>query len=60
VFDKGNHSVRNQEVLDPAIYPAAGRPGSRGRPRTQTTLTEMNPTQEALYRLFKLDRYRQA
>jgi hypothetical protein len=47
-----------QEVT--AIYPAAGRPGARGRPRTQTTLTEMNPTQEALYRLFKLDRYRQA
>jgi len=47
-----------QEVT--AIYPATGQPGSRGRPRTQLTLTEMNPTQEALYRLFSLERYRQA
>jgi len=46
-----------QEVT--AIYPATGQPGSRGRPRTQITLTEMNPTQEALYRLFSLERYRQ-
>lgn len=47
-----------QEVT--TIYPAAGKPGSPGRPRTQTTLTEMNPTQQALYRLLDLDRYRQA
>lgn len=47
-----------QEVT--TIYPAAGQPGSPGRPRTQTTLTEMNPTQQALYRLFNLDRYCQA
>jgi hypothetical protein len=47
-----------QEVT--SIYPATGQPGSRGRPRTQTTLSEMNPRQEALYGLFNLDRYRQA
>jgi transposase len=47
-----------QEVT--TLYPAAGKPGSPGRPRTQTTLTEMNPTQQTLYRLLDLDRYRQA
>jgi transposase len=47
-----------QEVTN--IYPAAGKPGSPGRPRLQTTLTEMDPTQQALYRLFDLDRYRKS
>lgn len=40
------------------ISSAAGKPGSAGRPRLQTTLSEMDSTQEALYRLFELDRYR--
>jgi transposase len=47
-----------QEVVN--IYPATGKAGSSGRPKLQTTLTEMDPTQEALYRLFNLDRYRKA
>jgi transposase len=45
-----------QEVTN--IYPAAGRTG-RGRPRVETTLTEMDAAQQTLYRLFALDRYRQ-
>lgn len=45
-----------QEVIN--IYPATGKAGSPGRPSTQTTLTEMDAKQEALYRLFQLDRYR--
>jgi transposase len=45
-----------QEVTN--IYPATGKSGSPGRPSTQTTLTEMDATQQALYRLFDLDRYR--
>ena len=45
-----------QEVI--TISSAAGKPGSAGRPRLQTILTEMDPTQQALYRLFQLDRYR--
>lgn len=45
-----------QEVTN--IYPAAG-PTGRGRPRAETTLTEMDATQQTLYRLFDLDRYRQ-
>jgi transposase len=40
------------------ISSAAGKPGSAGRPRLQTTLSEMDSTQQALYRLFELDRYR--
>ena len=44
-----------QEVTN--LYPAVGR--SRGRPRVETTVTEMDDTQQALYRLFGLDRYRQ-
>jgi transposase len=47
-----------QEVVN--LYPATGEAGSRGRPHTQTTLSEMNPTQQALYRLFNLDRHRQS
>jgi transposase len=47
-----------QEVIN--IYPATGKVGSPGRPSTQTTLTEMDTTQQALYRLFDLDRYRKA
>ena len=45
-----------QEVTN--IYPAAGKPGSPGRPRVRTILTEMDATQQALYRLLDLDRYR--
>jgi transposase len=47
-----------QEVIN--IYPATGKAGSPGRPSTQTTLTEMDVTQQALYGLFDLDRYRKA
>jgi transposase len=47
-----------QEVTN--VYPATGKPGSPGRPHLQTTLTEMDPTQQALYRLFDLDRYRKS
>jgi transposase len=47
-----------QEVVN--LYPATGEAGSRGRPHTQTTLSEMNPTQQALYRLFNLDRHPQS
>ena len=32
-------------------------PGDRGRPRARRHLTDLNPTQQALYDLFKLDRY---
>lgn len=45
-----------QEVTN--LYPATGKPGSPGRPSVKTTLTEMDRTQQALYRLFDLDRYR--
>lgn len=45
-----------QEVTH--ISSASGKPGSAGRPRLQTTLSEMDSTQQALYRLFELDRYR--
>jgi len=47
-----------QEVTN--VYPAAGKPGSPGRPHVTTILTEMDGTQQALYRLFDLDRYRKA
>lgn len=47
-----------QEVTN--IYPATGTPGSPGRPHLKTTLTELDPTQQQLYRLFVLDRYRQS
>lgn len=47
-----------QEVTN--LFPATGKPGSPGRPQIKTTLTEMDPTQQALYRLFALDSYRQA
>ena len=47
-----------QEVAN--VYPATGKPGSPGRPRVQTTLTEMDPAQQALYRLIDLDRYRKS
>ena len=47
-----------QEVIN--VYPATGKAGSPGRPSTQTTLTEMDATQQALYCLFDLDRYRKA
>jgi transposase len=45
-----------EEVVN--IYSARGETGSRGRPHTETTLSEMNATQQTLYRLFNLDRYR--
>jgi len=45
-----------QEVTN--LYPATGKAGSPGRPSSQTTLTAMDATQQALYRLFDLDRYR--
>jgi hypothetical protein len=35
-----------QEVTN--IFPPAGKPGSPGRPHLKTTLTEMDPTQQAL------------
>ena len=47
-----------QEVTN--LYPATGKTGSPGRPSAQTTLTDMDATQQALYRLFDLDRYRKA
>jgi hypothetical protein len=46
-----------QEVTN--VFPPAGKPGSPGRPHVKTTLTEMDSTQQALFRLFALDRYRQ-
>jgi transposase len=46
-----------QEVTN--IYPATGASGSPGRPVLKTTLSEMDQTQQQLYRLFDLDRYRQ-
>lgn len=45
-----------QEVIN--IYPPGGRPGSPGRPPVKTILTELDPTQQALYRLLDLKRYR--
>jgi transposase len=47
-----------QEVTN--LFPATGKPGSPGRPQLKTTLTEMDPTQQALYRSLALDKYRQA
>lgn len=47
-----------QEVTN--LFPAAGQPGSPGRPRVKTVLTEMDSTQQALFRLFALDRYHQS
>jgi len=46
-----------QEVTN--VFPPTGKPGSPGRPYVKTTLTEMDHTQQALFRLFALDRYRQ-
>ena len=45
-----------QEVTN--VFPPAGKPGSPGRPHVKTTLTEMDDTQQALFRLLALDRYR--
>lgn len=45
-----------QEVTN--IFPPAGKPSSPGRPQVKTTLTEMDSTQQALFHLFALDRYR--
>ena len=47
-----------QEVTN--IYPATGNSGSPGRPHVKTTVTEMDQTQQQLYRLFDLDRYRKS
>lgn len=47
-----------QEVTN--VFPPTGKPGSPGRPYVKTTLTEMDHTQQALFHLFALDRYRQA
>lgn len=46
-----------QEVTN--VFPPAGKPGSRERPYVKTTLTEMDHSQQALFHLFALDRYRQ-
>jgi transposase len=46
-----------QEVIN--VYPATGKAGSRGRPYSEMTLTEMDATQQALYQVFHLDSYRQ-
>jgi transposase len=46
-----------QEVTN--VFPPAGKPGSPGRPYVKTTLTEMDHTQQQLFQLFALDRYRQ-
>ena len=32
-------------------------PGARGRPRARRQLTDLNPTQQALYNLFNLDNH---
>ncbi|HTF25015.1 MAG TPA: hypothetical protein VK937_14030 [Candidatus Limnocylindria bacterium] len=45
-----------QEVTN--VFPPAGKLDSPGRPHLKTTLTEMDSTQRALFRLFALDRYR--
>ncbi len=45
-----------QEVTN--VFPPAGKPGSPGRPHVKTTLTEMDDTQQALFRLLALDRHR--
>jgi len=45
-----------QEVIN--VFPPTGKPGSSGRPHLKTTLTEMDSTQQALFRLFALGRYR--
>lgn len=47
-----------QEVTN--LYPATGQPGSPGRPSAKTILSEMDPTQQALYRLLNMDRYRKS
>lgn len=47
-----------QEVTN--VFPPTGKSGSPGRPYVKTTLTEMDHTQQALFHLFALDRYRQA
>ena len=47
-----------QEVTN--VYPATGKSGSPGRPHLKTTLTEMDQTQQQLYHLFDLDRYRKS
>jgi len=47
-----------QEVTN--IYPATGKLGSPGRPSVKTTLAAMDSTQQALYRLWDLDRYRKS
>jgi hypothetical protein len=46
----------NQEVTN--IFPPVGKPDSPGRPNLIPTFTEMDPTQQPLFRLFALDRYR--
>jgi hypothetical protein len=46
-----------QEVTN--VFPPAGKQGSPGRPYVKTTLTQMDHTQQALFHLFALDRYRQ-
>jgi hypothetical protein len=41
-----------QEIT--SILPATGKPGSPGRPSVKTTLTAMDSSQQALYRLWDL------
>lgn len=47
-----------QEVTN--LYPATGKAGSPGRPHVKTIPTEMDRAQQALYRLFDLDRHRKS
>ena len=44
-----------QEIT--SIYPATGTPGFPARPHLKTTHTEIDKTQQQLYRVFDLDRY---
>ena len=60
--------IHEEGLLQPLPVPAwlrlktlrGPKPGSPGRPHLQTTLTEMDRTQQALFRLFDLDRYRKS
>jgi hypothetical protein len=47
-----------QEVAN--VYPPTGEPGSPGRPSVKITLMDMDRTQQALYRLSDLGRYRKS
>lgn len=47
-----------QEVTN--FFAPTGKPGSPGRPPSHKILTDMDPTQHALYRLLHLQRYRKS